>query len=55
MYLNLDNDLSVSGVYPRDFLKEYQRRTNNQTLFAGFKAGQGYDSVWAIAMALNES
>ncbi len=53
--LNLGNGVSVSGVKPLDFLAEYRERTHNKTLFAGFKAGQGYDSVWAIAMALNQT
>ncbi len=47
--------MSISGVRPLDFLAEYKEKTHNDTLFASFNAGQGYDSVWAIAMALNQT
>ena len=33
---------------PLEFLSEYKERTHNKTLFAGFKAGQAYDSVFSF-------
>ncbi len=55
VYINPRNDVALSGVTPMTFLAEYRERTHNETLFASFMAGQGYDSVWAIAMALNQT
>lgn len=55
IYLNPEPVRGVSGLLPEEFKAEYDQLTQNQTLSASFKAGQGYDTVWAIALALNKT
>ncbi|XP_070188876.1 gamma-aminobutyric acid type B receptor subunit 1-like [Littorina saxatilis] len=55
VYLNPSPDPSVSGWRPSDFMREYNNAVKNQTLFGDIMTSQGYDAVWAITLALNNT
>ncbi|KAL8623375.1 hypothetical protein ACOMHN_065909 [Nucella lapillus] len=55
VYLNPKSEPTVSGWLPADFVKAFEARMKNQTLFGEKLAPQGYDAAWALALALNNT
>lgn len=46
---------AISGLTPSQYLSVYANRTNNVN-YPGTKAApMGYDSIWALALALNDT
>ena len=43
----------ISGMTSNMWQAEYDRRTGGVELSGKFQAAQGYDAVWAVALALN--
>jgi ABC-type branched-subunit amino acid transport system substrate-binding protein len=46
---------TVSGWLPQDFLDAYRNFVLNKTLFGDQMTSQGYDAVWALALALEDT
>ncbi|XP_077868716.1 gamma-aminobutyric acid type B receptor subunit 1-like [Saccoglossus kowalevskii] len=51
-YLDPDNSMGISGMTPDDYQTEFNIRGGEET-YASRLAPQGYDAVWAAALALN--
>lgn len=53
-YFNPDEDqAAISGINPAEFNRLYDIETNNKTIVLEEMSADGYDAVWAIALALN--
>ncbi|ESO83683.1 hypothetical protein LOTGIDRAFT_133032 [Lottia gigantea] len=55
IYLNPKNTPSISGVTPEEFQTIFNNRTNNENIFGKKLSPLAYDTIWAIALGLNET
>ena len=46
---------SVGGLTPQQFVDEFNQRTNYSKASAFYLAPFAYDAVWAVALALNHT
>ena len=48
-----DTELDGNDITLKEFMYDYNRKTNYKSLPGHLRASTGYDSIWAIARALN--
>lgn len=53
VYLNPVEEKGIADLTSSEYLEEFIARTNNEELFATNMAPPGYDTAWAVALALN--